>query len=144
VDLIGKLLRIRCDFLRLVHKKDDNDDDNPDETAESSSEEVISDKIMAKNEEGEKKAESKTHIFFVNKRKLSIRKIHIRVKKSIHITTNQCQNNDDFVEGRVVEKHNENRDDEVCEKPINQETKRQLCELVIIFGLRLFREMVLM
>lgn len=71
----------------------------------------------------------------------SIRKIHIRLEKRIHITTNSCQQKSDNHE---CAKAPENRNEKVSQNLINIRQllfeRRELEKLFFLFGVRLLRE----
>lgn len=86
----------------------------------------------------------------VNKRKSSVRKIHISIEKSIHvITTNRCQQCTADLESVKRKENFENRakDEEVLQNSIKNEfwdERRQLKKLFFIFGFRMLKEIFVM
>lgn len=153
------MLKIRRDFEQLQQHSDDENSASKTTIANSK---VISVKIK-RNVKAMKRRSmgkmTKSNIFrAANKRNSSIRKIHIRIEKSIHITTNHCHLiNDDFVEGQkkvflgVDSIGNDMNNGKIIENIINQDKiieifpqKRQLFELAMIFGVRILKELLMM
>lgn len=140
VNLFEKFLKIRRDFQQLQHSDTrDEDEDSPSKQLTiASSKKVISVKIKKRAME----RHSMRKIAASNKRNPSIRKIHIRIEKSIHITTNYCHiKNDDFVEGRK-------NDNEIAPLRVLKSHKNytriqlQLINFAMIFGVRLIKEIL--
>lgn len=126
--------------------------DNSTETMTiASSRKVISARVKIKKQQRAMKRDSvrkiaRTHK--ANKRKSSIRKIHISIEKNIHvITTNSCQHCNNFEHMKRQENFiNHEAHEKVSQNSIIKEFQIGKCQfkkLFLIFSVRMLKEMLL-
>lgn len=146
--MFEKILKIRRDFQQLQ-----KDEDSPSNKTIANSKKFLSVKIK-RNERAMKRHSmgkmAKSNIV-VRAANPFIRKIHIRIEKSIHITTNHCQikNEDDYGRGNhlLCENDGDKTKERVLEnsrKDIFPRNHSQLIDLAVIFGVRLIKELLVM